>query len=101
MKTAIVTLAIAAGMFAITASANDEVLSPKARELRGKVSVRSGTEVRQTFDFARGKAATAPNVVVANGTKDRNLVAEERAIVYTGKNPLRDAQRSFEIAPVK
>jgi len=99
MKTVIVTLAIAAAAFAITASA-DEALSPKARELRGN-ALRGGTEVRQTIEFARGKAASAPNVVVANSAKDRNLVAEERAVVYTGKNPLRDTRPSFEIAPVK
>lgn len=98
MKTAIATFGIIVGIFAINASA-DEVLSPKARELRGN-ALRGGTEVRQTMTFARGKAASAPNVVLTNGSTDRNLVAEQRAIIYTGKNPLRNTQ-SFEIAPVK
>ena len=99
MKTALVTLAIAAGMFAVSASA-EEYLSPKAREARASLAVRSGTEVRQSFEFARGKAAAASNSIVAGRPTDRNLVKEDRAIVYTGKNPLRDT-RTFEIAPVK
>ena len=99
MKTALLTLAIAAGTFAISANA-EEYLSPKAREARASLAVRKGTEVRQSFEFARGKASGASNSVVAGRAVDRDLVKEERAVVYTGKNPLRDT-RTFEIAPVK
>ena len=100
MKTTLITLAMALATFATTAVAADPVLSPKARELRGNAPLRGGTEVRLALDFARGKAANAPNVVVAGAAKDRDLVREERAVVYTGKNALRDT-RGFEIAPVK
>ena len=100
MKTTLITLAMALATFATTALAGEPALSPKARELRGNVPLRAGNEVSLAFDFARGKAANAPNAVLCGTAKDRDLVREQRAIVYTGKNPLRDT-RGFEIAPVK
>jgi len=100
MKRTLITLSMAIATFTSTALAADGAMSPKLRELRGNPPVRGGTEARLAFDFARGKAAAAPNTVVARTGSDRNLVREERAIVYTGKNPLRDT-RSFAIAPVK
>lgn len=99
MKRTFVPLVLIAATFATTAFA-DDVLSPKARELRGTAIARSGNDVRLPFEFARGKAPVAANTTVKSAGADRNLVTEERAIVYTGKNPFRNT-RSFEIAPVK
>jgi hypothetical protein len=75
----------------------DVIGSPKALEAARRAPV-AGNDVRQSFVFA-GKGANIANRAVTNGTKDRDLVREQRRVVYTGKNPI--APRQIEIAPVK
>ena len=99
MKTIkIIALLAALGLVATQAKAAIEDGSPKGREMRARVV--AGTDVRQKFEYRSGKAAYAANTVTS-GKEDRNLVREQRDLVYTGKNPLRDSQKQFEIAPVK
>ncbi len=95
----IYTLAVIAALGLVSARA-DEALSPKAREQRAE-SLRGGTEVKQTFEFTRGNKIAVNRAVGMSSKDDRNLVREQRDVVYTGKNPLRDSQRQIEIAPVK
>lgn len=94
-----IAIAASLGFTAMAAQAHDEALSPKAREQRAE-PLRGGTEVKQTFEFVRGNKIAVERIAGAN-KDERNLIREERHIVYTGKNPLRDAQKQFEIAPVK
>lgn len=95
----IYTLAVIAALGLVSARA-DEALSPKAREQRAE-SLRGGTEVKQTFEFVRGDKIRAERIAGMSGKEDRNLVREQREIVYTGKNPMRDLQPRIEVAPVK
>ena len=95
----ICTLAVIAALGLVSARA-DEALSPKAREQRAQ-SLRGGTEVTQTFEFVRGNKIAVNRATGMGSKDDRNLVREQRDVVYTGKNPLRDSQKTIEIAPVK
>jgi hypothetical protein len=95
----IYTLAIIAALGLVSARA-DEALSPKAREQRAQ-SFKGGTEVTQTFEFTRGNKIAVNRSTGMCCKDERNLVREQRDVVYTGKNPLRDSQRIIEIAPVK
>lgn len=101
MKTMqLIAIAASLGFVAMAAQAHDEALSPKAREQRAQ-GLRGGTEVKQSFEFVRGnKIALERNSGMAS-KDDRDLVREQRGIVYAGKNPLRDLQPQFEVAPVR
>ena len=95
-----IAIAASLGFVAMAAQAHDEVLSPKAREMRS-APLKGGTEVAQTFEFTRGNKIASTRSVGMASKDDRNLVREQRGIVYTGKNPLRELQPQFEVAPVK
>ena len=95
----IYTLAVIAALGLVSARA-DEALSPKAREQRAQ-TLRGGTETTQTFEYVRGNKIAANRATGMCCKDERNLVREQRDVVYTGKNPLRDSQRQIEIAPVK
>jgi hypothetical protein len=90
------TVAILATLTIVSARA-DVVGSPKALEAARRPVV-AGKEVARPFEFA-GKGANIANRTVTNHAKDRNLVREQRGVVYTGKSPL--APRPIEIAPAK
>jgi len=99
----IYTLAVIAALGLVSARAEDQPIgSPKYQEQHQR-PLTGGKEVAQKFEFSRGKAASAPNTVVTTPAwaSKRDLVREQRNIVYTGKNPLRDQQKQFEIAPAK
>lgn len=96
----IYTLAVIAALGLVSARADDVIGSPKYQEANRR-PLTGGTEVAQKFEHRGGKAAYTSHSVVTNGMKDRDLVREQRNIAYTGKNPLRDSQKQFEIAPVK
>ena len=95
----IYTLAVIAALGLVSARA-DEALSPKLREQRAE-SLRGGTEVTQKFEFVRGDKIRVERIAGMCCKEERNLVREQRDVVYTGKNPFRDSQRQIEIAPVK
>ena len=97
----IYTLAVIAALSIVSARAGDVIGSPKYQEANRRAVASQGTDNRQTFEYRGGKSAYASYSAVTNGTKDRDLVREQRDVVYTGKNPLRDSQRTIEIAPVK
>jgi hypothetical protein len=101
MKTIqLIAIAASLGLVATAAQAHDEALSPKAREQRAE-PLRGGTEVTQSFEFTRGNKIASTRATGMASKGDRDLVREQRNIVYTGKNPLRDSQPQFEVAPVK
>jgi hypothetical protein len=102
MKNTLVLTLAAAWVFAVgVAHADDSLLSPRARENRTRVVSSGGNDVRQRFEYRGGKSVYAGHSTVTNKASERDLVREQRNVVYTGKNPLRDQQRTFEIAPVK
>ena len=93
----IYTLAVIAALGLVSARA-DEALSPKLREQRAE-SLRGGTEVTQKFEFVRGDKIRVERIAGMSSKEDRNLVREQRAVVYTGKNA--PMQPQVEIAPAK
>ena len=94
----IYTLAIIAAVSLVSARA-DVTLSPRAHEASSHPLTAKGSEVRQSFAYVGGKAAYAKSAAATNGAKDRNLVSEQRSVIYTGKTPF--APRQIEIAPVR
>jgi hypothetical protein len=101
MKTIhIIAIVAAVGFVTSMAQAHDEALSPKAKEMRSE-GLRGGTDVTQTFEFTRGNKAGVNRVAGMASKNERDLIREQRNIVYTGKTPLRDSQKQFEVAPVK
>jgi hypothetical protein len=97
----IYTLAIVAALGLVSTRAEGIVGSPKYQEMNRRPLTSTGSDVRQTFEYRGGKSVYASHSVVTNGMKERDLVREQRDVVYTGKNPLRDLQKQFEVAPVK
>ena len=95
---AVLTLVAALVLGAGVAQAED-YLSPRARENRTRIVPATSNDVRQAFEFRGGKAAYAGHSVVSGGRAERDLVREQRGVLYTGKNA--GQQRTFEIAPVK
>ena len=96
----IYTLAMIAALSIVSARADDVIGSPKYQE-QNRRPLTGGAEATQKFEYQGGKALYARHSAVTNGMTDRNLVREQRDVVYTGKNPLRDQQKQFEIAPMK
>ena len=97
----IYTLAVIAALGLVSARADhDTIGSPKFQEMN-RHALTGGTEVTQKFEFVRGNKNALERVVGMASKDERNLVREQREVVYTGKNPLRDAQKQFEIAPVR
>jgi len=94
----IYTWAVIAALGLVSARA-DEALSPKLKEQRAE-PLRGGTEVKQTLEFVRGDKIRVERIA-GTEKQERNLVREQRDVVYTGKNPLRDSQPRYEVAPAK
>ena len=96
----LIAVVAALGFMAVAAQAHDVALSPKAAEMRSR-GLTGGTEVRQTFEFVRGNKNASPRIEGMASKDDRNLVREQRGVVYTGKGAPGGAPRQFEVAPVK
>ncbi len=96
----IIAVVAALGFVAMAAQAHDEALPPKAAEMRAR-GLTGGTEVTQKFEFARGNKHALNRVEGMASKDDRDLVREQRSVVYTGKNAPSGSQRQIEIAPVK
>jgi hypothetical protein len=90
------TLAIVAALSLVSAHAG-VIGSPKALEAAPRHAA-GGPGARQSFEYRGGKGEFAKNAAVKGAAKDRDLVNEQRSVVYTGKNV---RQNQFEIAPVK
>lgn len=85
-------------MVAGAALAAEPVHSPRGAEVAAASRTACGLAERQALTFSSGKASEVITRKASSGT-DRNLVQEQRAQVYTGKNA--PERRSFEIAPAK
>ena len=96
----LIAVVAALGFVSVAAPAHDEALSPKAAEQRAR-GLTGGTEVTQKFEFVRGNKNALNRVEGMASKDDRDLVREQRSVVYTGKGAPSGAQRQIEIAPVK
>ena len=96
----LIAVVAALGFVAVAAQAHDEALSPKAADMRAR-GLTGGTEVTQKFEFARGNKIAVNRVEGMASKDDRDLVREQRSVVYTGKGSTGGAPRQFEVAPVK
>jgi hypothetical protein len=98
--------------FASTALADDSwlAMSPKVRANRQMFSVQMSND--PDLIHTRSAKVGSPKVqafwlamatVPARSTmKDPDLIREQRAVLYTGKNPFKDMEgQHFEIAPLK
>jgi hypothetical protein len=92
-------LAVATTMVAGAALAAEPVHSPRGAEVAAASRTACGLAERQALTFSSGKASEVITRKPSKGATERNLVQEQRAQVYTGKNA--PERRSFEIAPAK